>query len=96
MRTSATRTITGRVNSDGTLASGTEVGSRRNSVGNYTLTFASSFRLLQIILVPYQSGNTVAYVASGQTDRTVLLILAAATTGAGQDSGFVFTAVGAA
>jgi hypothetical protein len=34
-------------------------------------------------------------VAAGQTDRSVTLIVIAASTGAALDAGFVFTAVGA-
>jgi hypothetical protein len=95
MRTQTTRTIAGRVNADGSLATGSEVASIRNSTGNYTLRFAPSFRLQQINVLTFNSGNTIWYVAAGQTDRSVTLIVIAASTGAALDAGFVFTAVGA-
>jgi len=97
MRSQTTRTIGGRVNSDGTVAVAGAFAARKIATGKYVLTFPDGFRLAGIGVTPYNAGNTIYYIEnSTMTEKSVQFQFAAATTSGAQDAGFTFVATGAA
>jgi hypothetical protein len=95
MRTATTRTISGRVNADGTIANGSEFTVHHNGTGNYVLTFAGQ-RLRSLTT----SGGSGAFpslpVADTFDTNTCRIVVANAGATAAVDGPFNFTATVAA
>lgn len=91
MRTVTTRSIAGRVNTDGSPATG-GFSSRKAATGDYTITFPPDFRLGA--MTANSSVQTcialVSFPAPGQA-RVLMLVY---NTAAGADTQFSFVATG--
>lgn len=85
--------IAGRVQGDGSILNGDGFTVTRVAAGQYSLAFASGFRLQSITATAI--GATGGYIATtnSQTERTVAVWMMT-TAAAGADMGFCFTAVG--
>jgi hypothetical protein len=84
--------IAGRVNADGTIAAGDGFTSVRNSIGNYTITFAPGFRIISYQATPAAGVPRFLYAAPyGASSVTMGLATAA---NALADDAFAFIAVG--
>jgi len=92
MRTVTTRTITGRVNADGTLAMGAGFSSRKTAIGDYTLGFAPDFRLASVSA--HSSSGTCMGVISYPAPNQARVAMAAY-TGSLADTAWTFLAIGA-
>lgn len=91
MRSQTTRTIGGRVNGDGSSASGGPFSSRRTGTGAYALELASDVRLLALSVV---SANANAIMPSFQINGPAAsLVRLYNITGALQDQPWHFVAV---
>jgi hypothetical protein len=80
MRTTAVRTIAGRVNADGTPATGTGFTSRKTGTGAYALTF------------PGQRLQALAVTAAAGTPTATGWTTDGAAVGLGADNAFAFMA----
>lgn len=88
----AQRVISGRVNSAGTILSGTGFTAAKGGVtGVYTLTWSTAFASPPAVMVTGESTSLEAKAAPTTTDATLLLRNA----GIAQDDSFGFVAVGA-
>jgi hypothetical protein len=93
MRSQTTRVITGRVNSDGTIALPGPYTARRTASGDYTVT--TTDRLLGATVT---EAGTSAYMANASNfiGNTFRVVTQTASTGTGTDRPFSFVAVVAA
>lgn len=87
--------ISGRVNADGSIASGDGFTVQKGTAGLFTLTFAAGFRLTSIVTVSAASGVGRGTDAFPLGDRSATVTTFTMTTSALTDYPFCFNAVGA-
>lgn len=81
--------IAGRVNADGSIASGDGFTVTKGATGLYTLNFPSSFRLVALTPAPFNNG-----FGTGQNAVPGQVFIFLSSTAAAADSAFSFIAVG--
>lgn len=89
MRSQTTRTIAGRVNADGTAATGAGFTSRKTGTGAYTVTLTGDVRLIAATSSSYAAGVTLAATLNA-ADRS--FGVTAVVSGALADAPFTFAA----
>lgn len=90
MRTQTTRTIAGRVNTDGSIASGSGFTSQRTATGAYTIRLPGS-RLIGASASCAQ-GQSIVAATSAMVAESFNVVMFIGVTGAQADSAFGFTA----
>jgi hypothetical protein len=83
--------IAGRVNGDGSIATGDGFTVQRTGTGNYIVTFAAGFRMTGFSAT-VASSNEIFY--QSPTDRTINVQTASTAGGALFDGAWAFVAVG--
>lgn len=96
MRTQTTRTVAGRVNADGTPATGSGYTSRKTGTGAYTVTITDGRILTAVVGTAQVGGGAGGISSSSYIDRTFNVATFSTNTLAAVDSAFAFTAVVAA
>jgi len=93
MRSSPTRTISGRINADGTPANASGWSSRKVSTGAYTVTFAGGFRVIGAVASPGPAASAIrtAYVSSMTGDSITVQVVSSAFALADDTCSFVAT-----
>jgi hypothetical protein len=90
-RTRTPEVVSGRVNSDGSVATGDSFSCVRNSAGSYTVIMPIGFRLSGATCSGYGGASITAIAAVGERFFSVLTYNVA---GAATDLSFTFVAVG--
>lgn len=87
--------ISGRVNSDGSVAAGTGFTIVRTGVGTYNLIFPT-LRLISFVANAISAGGIFINIESGVaiTGTTLSIVARTSTTGTATDAGFSFVATG--
>lgn len=96
MRSQTTRTIAGRVNANGTVASGADFTVRPAGTGVYVITFPRGFRLMGATASPATGITNRAVDLQPNSAGELVANVFVATTAVGENNQFSFTAVGAA
>jgi hypothetical protein len=82
--------IAGRVNADGSIASGDGFTVQRSAAGTYNITFAPGFR---VISATTGSGSELSYI-NAWGPNSIQVISSATVAGAAADNNISFIAVG--